>query len=97
MALKYKFKTREEIPAELKKKAEAFHAKPITLPESLEARGVKIFEYEINAGAFTLDEIRTNKSGAFGPLPNGAGATTAPSTRSQVKPSDDSLAATPAV
>ena len=56
--------------------ADAFHAKPIKLPATAEARGKQIFAYEIDAGAYTLDEIRANKGVAA--KADGTGTMTAP-------------------
>jgi hypothetical protein len=61
--------------------ADAFHAKPIELPATAASRGAQIFAYEIDAGAFTLDEVRANKG--FAPMPDGQGAKTSPQLKAE--------------
>lgn len=74
--------------------AGAYHARPITLPATDAARGRQIFAYEIDAGAFTLDEVRQNKG--YGPKADGTGKLTAPELAAKAQPKAPSDDAPPA-
>ena len=60
--------------------ARKFEVPEPSLPVT-DSRGAQIYQYEIDGGIFTIDEVRGNKG--FMPMPDGSGVMTAPASKAK--------------